>query len=135
MDLLVPANPTEMFDVDSLKTATDIPRPSKIKKTEEVQDLDNASMKNASISVDQGGDGIEIDGAKVEPKKGKVTPPRDEEDPSKKRKVSPPKPSSRKKMKATRTKFETTLTSDDFNFIVVALNDASLEITEKIKAK
>jgi hypothetical protein len=38
-------------------------------------------------------------------------------------------------MKATRTKFETTLTSDDFDFIVAALNDASLEITEKQEAK
>ena len=67
----------------------------------------------------------------MEQKKGKVTPPRDEEDPSKKRKVSPLKPSSRKKLKETRTKFETTLTSDDFDFIVAALNDASLEIEEK----
>jgi hypothetical protein len=38
-------------------------------------------------------------------------------------------------MKATRTKFEANLTSDDFNFIVVALNDASLEIAEKQEAK
>jgi hypothetical protein len=37
-------------------------------------------------------------------------------------------------MKATRTKFETTLTSDDFDFIVVALNDASLDIAEKQEA-
>jgi hypothetical protein len=28
-------------------------------------------------------------------------------------------------------KFETTLTSDDFDFIIAALNDASLEIAEK----
>jgi hypothetical protein len=77
----------------------------------------------------------EIDGTEVEPKKGEVTPPRDKEDPSKKRKVSPLKPSSRKKMKATRTKFETTLTSDDFDFIVATLNDASLEIVEKQEAK
>jgi hypothetical protein len=68
-------------------------------------------------------------------KKGEVTPPRDEEDPSKKRKVSPLKPSSRKKSKATRSKFETTLTSDNFNFIIAALNDASLEIAEKQEAK
>jgi hypothetical protein len=61
--------------------------------------------------------------------------PRDEEDPSKKRKVSPLKPSSRKKLKETRTKFETTLTSDDFNFIVATLNDASLEIKEKQEVK
>jgi hypothetical protein len=71
----------------------------------------------------------------VEQKKGEVTLPRDEEDPSKKRKVSPLKPFSRKKMKATKTKFETTLTSDDFDFIVTTLNDASLEIVEKKEAK
>jgi hypothetical protein len=38
-------------------------------------------------------------------------------------------------MKATRNKFETTLTSDEFRFIVIALNDASLEIAEKKEAK
>jgi len=38
-------------------------------------------------------------------------------------------------MKATRTKFETTLTSDDFDFIIAALNDASLEIEEKQEDK
>jgi hypothetical protein len=54
-------------------------------------------VKTASISAEQGGDGGEIDGTEVEQKKGEVTPPRDEEDPSKKRKVSPLKPSSRKK--------------------------------------
>jgi hypothetical protein len=71
----------------------------------------------------------------VEQKKGEVTPPREEEDPSNKRKVYPPKTSSRKKSKATRTKFETTLTSDDFDIIVATLNDASLEIAEKQEAK
>jgi hypothetical protein len=30
---------------------------------------------------------------------------------------------------------QTTLTSDDFNFIIAALNDASLEIVEKQEAK
>jgi heme-binding NEAT domain protein len=117
------------------ETVPDTAGPSKIKKTKEVHDLDNASVKTASISAEEGGDGGELDGTEVEQKKGEVTPPRDEEDPSKKRKVSPPKPSSRKKMKATRTKFETTLTSDDFDFIVATLNDASLEIAEKQEAK
>jgi hypothetical protein len=135
VDLLVPVDPAEISDVDSLETATNIPKPSKIKKTKEVHDLDGASVKTSSISIEKGGDGREIDGAKVELKKGEVTPPRNEEDPSKKRKVSPLKPSSRKKMKATRTKFETTLTSYDFNFIFIALNDASLEIVEKQEAK
>jgi hypothetical protein len=53
----------------------------------------------------------------------------------KKRKVSPLKPSSRKKSRATVTKMQTTLTPDDFDFIIAALNDASLEIMEKQGAK
>jgi hypothetical protein len=134
-DLLIPADPAEISDIDSPETAPDTPRPSKIKKTEEVHDLDSASVKTASISAEQGGDGREIDGTEVEQKKGEVTPPRDEEDPSKKRKVSPPKPSSRKKSRASMTKMQTTLTSDDFDFIVAALNDASLEIAEKQEAQ
>jgi hypothetical protein len=48
-----------------------------------------------------------------------------------KRKVSPPKPSYRKKSKATVTKMNTVLTADDFDFIIAALNDASLEIAKK----
>jgi hypothetical protein len=135
VDLLVPANPVEMSNVDSLETTMDIPRPSKKKNTEEVHDLDSSSVKTASISPEQGGDDEEIDGAEVKSKKGEVTPPRDEEDPSKKRKVSPLKPFSRKKSKATKTKFETTLTSYDFDFIVTTLNDASLEIDEKQEDK
>jgi hypothetical protein len=122
-----PSQPyAELSNVDSLEAAQDTPRPSKTKKPEEVQDVDNTSMKTASMSPEQGGVGEEI---------GEETSHKDEEDPSKKRKVSPQKPSSRKKMKATKTKFETVLTPDDFNFIIVALNDASLEIAEKQEAK
>jgi hypothetical protein len=135
VDLLIPADPAEISDIDSPETAQDTPRPSKTKKTEEVQDLSSASVKTASISPERGGDGEEIDGTEAEQKKGEVTPPRDEEDPSKKRKVSPPKPSSRKKSKASMTKMQTILTSDDFDFIVAALNDASLEIIEKQEAR
>jgi hypothetical protein len=80
-NLFVPADPVKMSDVNNPKIATDIPRPSKTKNTEEVHDLDNAFVKTASIAVKKGGDGEEIDGAKVEPKKGEVTLPRDEEDP------------------------------------------------------
>jgi vacuolar-type H+-ATPase subunit I/STV1 len=45
------------------------------------------------------------------------------------------KPSSRKKSKATMTKMQTVLTSDDFDFIIATLNDASLEIVEKQETK
>jgi hypothetical protein len=134
-DLLIPADPMELSDVDSPEAVHDTPGQSKTKKNEEAQDVHNTSAQTPSISPERGGDGGEIDGTEVEQKKDEVTPPRDEDDPSKKRKVSPSKPSSRKKMKATRTKFETTLTSDDFDFIVAALNDASLEIAEKQEAK
>jgi hypothetical protein len=47
----------------------------------------------------------------AEQKKGEVTPPRDEVDPLKKRKVSPPETFFRKKSKATMTKMQTVLTS------------------------
>lgn len=134
-DLLIPTNPTELSDIDSPKAAHDTPGPSKAKKNEEAQDVHSTSAKIASISHEQGGDDEETDGSEVEQKKDEVTLRRDEEDPSKKRKVSPSKPSSRKKSKATKTKFETTLTSDDFDFIVAALNDVSLERAEKQEAK
>jgi hypothetical protein len=134
-DLLIPADPAEMYDSDSLEVVHDTPRPSKIKKIEEVHDLDSASVKTASISMEQGGDGGEVDGTKVEQNKGEVTPPRDKEDPLKKRKVSLSKPSSWKKVKSTMTKMQNILTSDDFDFIIASLNDALLEITEKQEAK
>jgi hypothetical protein len=64
-----------------------------------------------------------------------VTLPKDEEDPLKKIKVSPSKDSSQKKSKATMNKMQTVLTSDDFDFIITSLNDASMEIAEKKMAK
>jgi hypothetical protein len=70
VDLLIPADPVEISDIDSPETAQDTPGPSKTKKTEEVQDLDSTSVKTASISPEQGGDGEEIDGTEAEQKKG-----------------------------------------------------------------
>jgi hypothetical protein len=35
-DLLIAADPVEMFDLDSPKTTHDTPRPSKTKKTKEI---------------------------------------------------------------------------------------------------
>jgi hypothetical protein len=120
-----------MSDVDSPEAMLDTPGPRKTKKDVEVQDIQITSTKTTSISPAKGGDGEEIGGTEVEKNKGEVTPPTEEEDPSNKRKTTPPKPSSRKKAKATRTKFKTTLTQDDFNFLIVVLTDASLEIAEK----
>jgi hypothetical protein len=89
----------------------------------------------ASMSPHQGGDGEEIDGTEFEQRKGEVTSPRGEEDPLKKRMVSHPKPFSWKRSKSPITDMHTILTSDDFNFIILALNDASLEIAEKQESK
>jgi hypothetical protein len=48
-DLLILADPMEISNLDSPKTASDTPRPRKIKKTKEVHDLDSTSVKTASI--------------------------------------------------------------------------------------
>jgi hypothetical protein len=66
VDLLVPTDPTEMSDVDIPKTMSDTPGPSKAKKDEEVQDVNNTSMKIASISPEQEDDGGERGGTKFE---------------------------------------------------------------------
>jgi hypothetical protein len=89
-DLLIPTDSMEISDIDSPETAQDTPGPSKTKKTEEIQDIDITSVKNASISPEQGGNGEEVDGTEAEQNKGEVTPPKEEEDPSKKKKVPPP---------------------------------------------
>jgi hypothetical protein len=93
-DLLVAADPAEMSDVDSPEAMPDTPGPCKTKKDVEVQDIHNTSTKTTSLSPAKGGDDEELGGTEVEQNKGEVTPPRDEEDPSKKRKITPPNPSS-----------------------------------------
>jgi hypothetical protein len=50
-DLLIPREPVEMSDLDSPEATHDTLGPSKIKKIKEVHDLDNASVKTASISA------------------------------------------------------------------------------------
>jgi hypothetical protein len=90
IDLLIPANPAEIFDIDNPKAVKDTLGPSKTKNTDEVQDLRSASVKTSSMSPVPGGDGEEIDGIEAKQRRGEVTPPIKEEDPSKKSKVSPP---------------------------------------------
>jgi hypothetical protein len=129
-DLLVATHLAYMSNEESHEAMSDTPGPSRTKKDDEVEDVPSTSMKTALISPMQGGDGDELGGTEVEQNKGEVTPPRAEEDPSMKRKMTPPKPSSQKKSKATRTTLKTTLTPDDFDFLIVALNDISLELAE-----
>ena len=92
-NLLIPAEPAEISDIDNSETTHDTLGPSQTKKNEEAHDVKITSAKTSSISPKQGGDGEELDGSEVEQKKGEVRPPTDEEDPLKKRKVSPLKPS------------------------------------------
>jgi RNAse (barnase) inhibitor barstar len=129
--LLVVVDPAEMSDIESPESMSDTPGPHKTKKDLEVQDIHNTSTKTASLSPAKGGDDEELGGIEVEKNKGEVTLPRDMEDPSKKRKITPPNPSSRKKSKATRTTLKTILTLDDFDFLITARNDVSLELAEK----
>lgn len=93
-DLFIPVNPTELSDIDSPKTVPDTPGPKKTKKLEELHEVDSAFVRTASITPDEGGDGKEIEGMEIEQQKGEVPLPRDEEDSSKKMKVSPLKYSS-----------------------------------------
>ena len=104
------------------------PGPIRRKKTEEVQNLSSASEEIASVSPNRECDD-KID------QKEKEGFPHDEADPLKKRKVSPMKPTSRKKSRATLTKMQTVLTIDDFDFIIAAVEDASQDILQKHEAK
>jgi hypothetical protein len=83
-----------------------------------------------------GGDKVNQEGGGEEgEKKGKdeVTPPKDpltEAETSKKRKVSPQKPSARKKTCASMPKMKSTLTKDDVDLIIASVEDASEDILQ-----
>jgi hypothetical protein len=134
IDLLVAADAAEMSDIDSPEAMQNTPGLGKTKKDVEVQDIHITSMKTASLSPVKGGDDEELGGTEVEERKGEVTPPSDEANFSKKRKITPVRPSSRQKTKATWTTLKTTLTLDDFDFLIVTLNDVLVEIAEKKKS-
>jgi hypothetical protein len=146
VELLIHTDPTEMSEPELIGSpetnheAKDLPRSSKRKKTEEVQNLSSASKGTASVSPRRGGDDKveETNGKEDQQKQGEVTPPRDPADevhPLKKRKVYPMKPTSQNKSKSTLTKMQTVLTVDDFNFIIAAVADASQDILQKHEAK
>jgi hypothetical protein len=69
VDLLVLVYLAEISDIDSPETTQYTPGPSKTRKTEEVQDLDNTSVKTASISPEQVGDGEELEEVRTEVKR------------------------------------------------------------------
>jgi hypothetical protein len=109
---LVPVGDAELSDPDLIGspvvTKTECDGPSnakKKKKKEEVQEINNASEETAPDSPGGGG-GDEVnqeEEGEDEKKRGEVTLPKDpltEAETSKKRKVSPKKPSARKKSRA-----------------------------------
>jgi hypothetical protein len=115
----------------------------KKKKQEEVQDIetdeeDNASEENGSGSLGGGGDEADGQGGGDEQGGGKATPP---EDPPtgtvtpQKRKVSPKKPSARKKMCASKPQLEAMLTEDDISLVHGAMEDASEDILQRYGVK
>jgi hypothetical protein len=135
-DLLVPADPVDILDIDSPEAAQDTPGPSKTKKTkktkemkknEEVQDVDSLSVRTASITPDQEGNDEDLEEVEQQPE--------DKVQVLKKRKGSPSKSSSKKKAKETMTKMNTTLNPYDFSFLLTTFNEAIEEITEKQEAK
>jgi hypothetical protein len=120
----------------------DAPNSSRRKKKEEVKELNSASEDTASDSPGGGG-GDEVDkeenkGEEDKQKQGEVTPPRDpidEVETSKKRKVSPKKPSSQKKSKSSKPKLQTVFMVDDIDLIIVVVSDISENILQRNEAK
>ena len=85
-------------------------------KDEEIQDVDNRSIRTTSVTPEQGGNGEYLEEVKQRPgEKLEII---------KKRKGSPLEPSSQKKSKAPVTKLKTTLTLDEFIFLIAAMNEA-----------
>jgi hypothetical protein len=115
----------------------DVTNSSRRKKKEEVKDPNITSEETASDSPGGGGDD-EVDkeedkGEEDKKKQGEVTPPRDpidEAETSKKRKVSPMKPTSWNKSKATKPQMKTMITMDGIDFIIVAISDTSEDILQ-----
>ena len=93
-DLLVATDLVDMSDEESSKAMPNTLRPIRTKKDDKVEYVPSMSMKTTSISPAHGGDGDELGSTEVEQNIGEVTPPREEEDPSMKRKMTPPKTSS-----------------------------------------
>jgi hypothetical protein len=129
----------DISDISSLEAAQDTPGPSKMqktkktkktkepKKTEEVQDVDSCSVRTASVTLDEEGNDEGLEEVEQQPE--------DKVEVLKKRKGSSLKSSIKKKAKVTMTKMKTTLNPDDFNFLLVTLNEAIEEIIEKKEAK
>jgi hypothetical protein len=131
-EFLVPVDDAELSDPDIIGSplVTRVEHvgqtsAKKKKKKEEVQDVqtdeeDNASEESGPGSP-TGGGGDEVNQEEGEKKgEGEATPPKDpptETEASKKRKVSPQKPSARKKTHTSKPQMEATLMEDDIGLV------------------
>jgi hypothetical protein len=115
-------------------------------KKDEVQDIESDEKDSASEETvpdsPAGGGGDEVnkeeEGEEDKQEKGEATPPKDpltEVETSKKRKVSPQKPSARKKSRANKPQSQNVLTVDDIQLIITAVEDASEDILQRHEAK
>jgi hypothetical protein len=152
-EFLVPVRDAELSDPDiigsPLVTQTEYDGPSstkKKKKKEEVQDIDSEEKDNTSEETapdsPAGGGGDEVnqdkEGEEDKKDKGEATPPKDpltEAKTSKKRKVSPQKPSAQKKSRANKPQSQNVLTVDDIQLIITVVEDASEDILQRHEAK
>jgi hypothetical protein len=151
-EFLVPVGDAELFDPDLIgsvvvtRTEYDGPSNAKKKKKEKVQNIDSEEKENTSEETvpdsPRGGAGDEVnqeeEGEEDKQEKGEVTPSKDpvtEAETSKKMKVSPKKPSARKKYPANKPKSQNVLTMDDVDLIIAAVEDASKGILQRHEAK
>jgi hypothetical protein len=108
-------------------------------KTDEEDSASKESEPNSPV----GGGGYEVHqeegGEKGEKQgKGEVTPPKDpptKVETSKKRKVSPQKPSARKKTCTTKLNMKSTLTEDDVDLIIIVMENDSKDILHHYGSK
>jgi hypothetical protein len=132
VEFLVPVEDTKLSNPDIIGSQSviraeyDAPSSNRKKKKEDVQEINNASVKTASDSPGDDEVSQDKEGEEDKQKQGEVTPPRDpidEAETSKKRKVSPTKPSSQKKSKASKPKLQTVLMVDDIDLIIATVSD------------
>jgi hypothetical protein len=142
-EFLLPVDKTELSNPNIIEIPMvtreeyDGPSSSKKKIKEEVQEINNASEENASESPGGGGDDEvdqkEDEGEEEKKEQGEVTPPKDphtESEMSKKRKVSPNKPSTQKKSQDKKPQLQTILTVDDIDLIIIVVSDTSKDILQ-----
>jgi hypothetical protein len=151
-EFLVPVEDAELSDADIIGSplVTRVEHvgqtsAKKKKKKAEVQNIETDEEDNASEEDGSGSPGGEDEvngkGGGDEGEKqgeGEATPPKDpptETETPKKRKVSPQKPSARKKTHASKPQMEAMLIEDDIGLVHGAMEDASKDLLQRYGAK